>query len=41
MNLKEKTDYLIENKKYLLIYLILIGIFTFVMFGPKNYQFWG
>lgn len=41
MNLKENVDYLIENKKYLLIYLILIAIFTFAMFGPKNYQFWG
>lgn len=41
MNLKENIDYLMANKKYLLIYLILIAIFTFVMFGPKNYQFWG
>ncbi len=38
MNLKSR---ILENKKYLLIYLILIIGLTFLMLGPKNYQYWG
>ena len=36
-NLKEE---LINDKKYLLLYTILILICIILMFGPKNYQYW-
>lgn len=38
MNLKSS---ILENKKYILIYLILVIGLTFLMLGPKNYQYWG
>lgn len=41
MELNSLKEELINNKKYLIIYLILVIALTFLMFSPKNYQYWG
>ncbi|SDA37092.1 Uncharacterized membrane protein [Methanobrevibacter millerae] len=41
MNLESVKTSFLGNKKYLLIYLISIAVFTFSMLGTKNYQYRG
>ena len=41
MNQESIKTSIIENRKYLLIYIVLAVVFTFEMFTAKNFQYWG
>lgn len=41
MQLDYLKEELVNGKKCFIIYIMLIAAMTFLMFGPKNYQYWG
>ena len=41
MNFSNIKTSIVNNRKYLLMYIVLVAIFTLAMFSVKNYQYWG